>query len=170
MKNRLNPLDIVVGLRLLQGADKFAVIASDLGVSLSQAHASVQRLSLAQLLRPGAREVNRLNFKEFLLRGVRYAFPASPGRSVRGVPTAHSGPDLADEIDAAEAYVWPSADGDVVGCEVEPLYRAAPRLRERAPETYRLLTLVDALRVGSSRERRIAQTKLELALASHDAA
>ena len=167
MKNRLSSLDLVVALRLLKSPDKFAALAFDLGVSTSQIHKSIQRLTLAQLLRPGSRAVNRLNFKEFLLHGARYAFPALPGKSARGVPTAHSAPELAGEIDAAEAYVWPWPDGDVIGSVVEPLYAKAPELRERAPETYRLLTLFDALRVGSPRERRLAQTKLEAALGTH---
>lgn len=170
MKNRLNSLDVVVALRLLSGADTFAVLASDLGVSLSQVHKSVQHLTLAQLLRPGTREVNRIHLGEFLIHGARYAFPARPGIRALGVPTAHSAPELASEIDAAEAYVWPSAIGDVVGFAIEPLYAGAPELRERSPETYRLLTLVDALRVGSTRERRLAQGKLEAALAPRRAA
>ena len=170
MKDRLNSLDMVVALRLLPGAEKFAALANELGVSTSQVHKSMERLALAQLLRPGSREVNRLNFKEFLLHGARYAFPAMPGKSARGVPTAHSAPELAGEIDAAEAYVWPSAEGDVIGCAVEPLYAGAPGLRERSPETYRLLTLFDALRVGSTRERRLAQARLEAALAAPHAA
>jgi hypothetical protein len=170
MASRLNPLDLVVALRLLSGDHKFATLAADLGVSLSQVHKSVQHLALAQLLRPGSREVNRIHLAEFLIHGVRYAFPARPGVRALGVPTSHSAPELASEIDAAEAYVWPSAIGDVVGFAIEPLYAGAPQLRERSPETYRLLTLVDALRVGSSRERRIAEGRLKAALAPRLAA
>ena len=165
VKNRLSPFDLVVALRLLSGADKFAALAADLGASLSQVHKSVQTLEFAQLLRPGTREVNRIHLGEFLIHGARYAFPARPGVRVIGVPTAHSARDLINEIKATEAYVWPSADGEVIGSSIEPLYAGAPKLRERSPETYRLLTLFDALRVGSSRERRLARTKLETALA-----
>ena len=153
MKNRLNSIDLVVALRLLSGADKFAALASDLGMSLSQVHKSVQHLALAQLLRPGSREVNRIHLAEFLIHGARYAFPARPGVRAIGVPTSHSAPELASEIDAAEAYVWPSSEGDVIGYAIEPLYAGAPKLRERSPETYRLLTLLDALREPTWRRR-----------------
>jgi hypothetical protein len=54
----------------------------------------------------------------------------------------------------------------VVGQSLEPLYAGAPKLRERSPETYRLLTLFDALRVGQARERSVARELLKQALKS----
>lgn len=68
---------------------------------------------------------------------------------------------LAEEIVAEDKYVWPSARGDVRGAAIPPLYDGAPELADRAPDLYRALTLVDALRVGRTRERELAQRKLE---------
>jgi hypothetical protein len=39
---------------------------------------------------------------------------------------------------------------------VTPLYAAAVRLPERCPSLYESLALVDALRVGQARERKLA--------------
>lgn len=163
---RLAPLDLVVALRLLQGDATFQRLADELGVAPSQVHLSVERLRLAQLLRPDSRRVNRLALEEFLLHGARYAFPPIVSAPARGVPTAHAASFLARTFGATDPYVWPSPDGDVVGQSLEPLYAGAPKLRERSPETYRLLTLFDALRVGQARERSVARELLKQALKS----
>ncbi|MEQ1690999.1 MAG: hypothetical protein ABMA00_06930, partial [Gemmatimonas sp.] len=135
-----------------------------LGSSRSQAHAAIRRLRLAGLLRPDTMVVNRHQLLEFVLFGAKYAFPVRPGLVVRGVPTAHSAPALAEHIDAVDQLVWPSAHGDMIGESIEPLYPGAPELPQRAPETYRLLTLVDALRVGRARDRTLARSMLEAAI------
>lgn len=163
---RLAPLDLVVALRLLQGDATFQRLADELGVAPSQVHSSVERLQLAQLLRPKSRRVNRLALEEFLLHGARYAFPPVLAPRARGVPTAHAASALAAIFGTADPYVWPSPAGDVVGQSLEPLYPGAPKLRERSPETYRLLTLFDALRVGQAREKNIARKLLKEAVQS----
>ncbi|MFN2326977.1 MAG: MarR family transcriptional regulator, partial [Gemmatimonadales bacterium] len=104
---------------------------------------------------------------EFLRHGVRYAFPAVTGRATRGVPTAHAGPALRERFDSADALVWPDHSGDSFGPSIAPLYPGATGLPERAPEVYRLLTLVDAIRAGRARERGMAITELDRALAGH---
>lgn len=161
---RLSPLDLVVALRLLQGDATFQRLADELGVAPSQVHQSVQRLQLAQLLRPGSRQVNRLALEEFLIHGARYAFPPVVGPPARGVPTAHAAKALASVFGATDPYVWPSPNGEIVGQSLEPLYVGAPKLRDRSPETYRLLTLFDALRIGQAREKTVARNLLKEAL------
>ena len=157
----LKPVDLAVGLRLAEAPEaKYDQLSADLGISASTAHAAVRRLQVAGLLRPGSRAVNRLAFQEFLEHGVRYAFPAQPGAEVRGVPTAHAGPPLAGHIVAEDVLVWPTASGSAVGRAVAPLYRRAVELPERCPSVYESLTLVDALRVGRARERKLAAEAL----------
>lgn len=167
---RLSPFDLVVALRLLQGEATYQQLAADLAVSPSQVHQAVHRLQLAQLLRPDSKQVNRLTFEEFLLYGARYAFPAVIGPLARGVPTAHAARALAPIFGSADAYVWPSSSGSVVGRSLEPMYPGAPTLDLRSPETYRLLTLFDALRVGQAREKNAARALLQQALAGAGAA
>lgn len=158
----LHPRDIAVALLLaIEPSAKYDRLSSVLGISLSSAHAAVQRLGGAGLLIHGERRVNRLALHEFLSHGLRYAFPARPGATSRGVPTAHAGPTLRRLMGALHApYVWPDATGPEVGAQIEPLVPAAPALAQRAPELFDLLTLADALRVGQARERRLATTAL----------
>jgi hypothetical protein len=101
--------------------------------------------------------------REFIEHGVRYAFPAQVGKQTRGVPTAHSAPLLANQIDAVDAFVWPASEGAarINGLTVLPLYANAPMLAESSPETYNAVALVDVFRVGRTRERGLAALALE---------
>ena len=163
----LKPIDVVVALRLAEAPEaKYEQLRDHLGVSASWAHAAVRRLQAAGLLRPDSRTVNRLALREFLEHGLRYAFPAQPGAEARGIPTAHSGPPLAAHVVAEDSIVWPSAAGPSVGRAIAPLYDRATELPQRCPSVYENLTLVDALRVGRARERKLATEELDRRLAA----
>ncbi len=155
---KLQGFDVVLAIRLLKPAGTLAELADELGVVPSQVHASVKRLKVAGLVRPGTRSTNRHALQEFIEHGIRYAFPAQVGRPARGIPTSHSAPLLAEHIDAADAYVWPAASlpGAVNGLSITPLYANAPALAGLSPEMYRAVSLIDAFRVGGARERAIA--------------
>jgi len=164
----LRPVDLAVALRLtFEPGERYESLAQVLGVSLSTAHQSVGRLESAGLLSAG-RQANRGALFEFLAHGVRYAFFAQVGPETRGVPTAHSAPPLDKEIVSDETYVWPSARGQARGTALAPLYASAERLPQTDPRLYRTLALVDAIRVGRSRERKLALEHLEALLASHE--
>jgi DNA-binding Lrp family transcriptional regulator len=158
----LRPLDIPVALLLSERPeDTFQGIHASLGISASTAHDAVQRLQSAGIVYPHERKVNRHALLEFLEHGVRYAFPpmVAEGR-VRGVPTAHAAPPLAGEIVSSEALVWPHPKGEATGESLLPLYDRAVELPERCPSIYEALTLVDALRAGRARERKLAAQKI----------
>jgi hypothetical protein len=162
----LHPRDVAVALMLvLEPEARYQRISEVLGCALSVAHAAVRRLNGAGLLLPGERAVNRRALLEFLVHGVRYAFPARPGVTVRGIPTAHAGRPLASRFsETAAPYVWPADQGTVAGASIEPLIPTAPDLMRRAPQLADLLTLVDACRVGQARERAAAEGLLHDAL------
>jgi hypothetical protein len=164
----LRPLDIPVALRLVESPGAtYQELADDLGMSKSTAHDAVERLAIAHLLLPDERRVNHHALLEFLEHGVRYAFPARPmGIRGRGVPTAHSAPPLNEEIDASNAWVWPYHKGKVEGEVITPLYDHAVDLPERCASVYEMLALVDALRAGRARERKLAMNALRKRLGS----
>lgn len=164
--HRTHPFDVVLGLRLLSDAGTLASLADELAVVPSQVHASIRRLALGGLLKPESRATNPRAFAEFVLFGVRYAFPAARGPLAFGVPTAYSAPPLAALMDPTDVLVWaaPQVTQAVHGFSIRPLYSGAPKLVERSPATYRLLTLVDALRIGDPRARTIARGEIESAL------
>lgn len=153
----------MVALRLLQPATTLAVLADELAVVPSQVHASLRRLRLAGLVKLEQRATHARALQEFLLGGVRYTFPAERGPLRDGIPTAYSAAPLNTVVDAIDAIVWPAAKspGAVRGFSLTPLYPRAPMLVERSPRTYRLLTIVDALRLGDPRVRPHARAALE---------
>lgn len=165
MVHVLRPLDVPVALSLaVRPNATFAELARDLGISTSTAHGAVERLTFSGLMgaMSGRRHaVNLPALEEFLYHGVRYAFPTRRERRQRGVPTSHSAPALQQELgSAADPVVWPSPRGRIVGASLEPLIPAAPELPDRYPELYDLLTLVDALRIGTVRDRKASERLL----------
>jgi hypothetical protein len=157
-------LDIVVLLKLLlSGENKtYAELSKELGMSASEIHAAVRRSVDAGLIEFESRRPLRKPLEEYLLHGIRYAFPAKRGAVARGIPTAHAAPPLVDQIGVDDLPpVWPDPEGHVKGYALEPLYRSAPKAAKRDPQLYELLALVDALRGGRARERKLAEEELK---------
>jgi len=163
-------VDVVVALHLaLRPEDGYETVADLLGIGLASAHRSVKRLMAAGLVLPHRRAVNRSPLQDFLVYGVPYAFYPVVGAEAQGVPTAHAGPLLSERIASERTIVWPSVEGRVRGDSLVPLYEGAAGLVHGSPELYGLLTLVDALRVGRARERRLAGEILEARLRERSA-
>jgi hypothetical protein len=157
----LRPIDVPVALHLALYPDgSYGKLAHEMGISPSTAHQSVRRLVYAGLVRQTSearRGVNVAALLEFLQHGIRYAFPAQRQRPRRGVPTAHAAPVLREDLDTdADPVVWPTSRGDVVGAAIEPLIQSAPEMPQRCPAMYELLALIDALRIGTARDREVA--------------
>ena len=116
----------------------------------------------ARLLDSSKKHVVWPSLLEFILHGLKYVFPAEPGPLCRGMPTAHSAPPLSGQIVSSEndQYVWPSNEGEVRGQAIEPIYESVPKAARKDPQLYEMLALIDALRVGRARERKIAVEEL----------
>lgn len=157
----LKPQDIAVALQLLlKPGATYAALALATGLSQGEVHNAVRRLRGARLVLADAQQVHRAALLEFLGSGVAYAFPAEAGAESRGVPTAHSAGELAAEFGASDPLVWPSIAGSIRGASVVPLYAAAPTTVTQNPALYKLLVLVDAVRLGRARERTRAKQLL----------
>jgi hypothetical protein len=104
--------------------------------------------------------------KEFVLHGLRYVFPAQLGAVGRGMPTSHAAPPLNKKISSSEACIWPDKKGEARGASVVPIYPSVPFAASRDPKLYELLALIDALRVGQARERKLAMQELEKRLSA----
>jgi hypothetical protein len=100
---------------------------------------------------------------EFLIHGLKYAFPAEIGAPTRGIATSHSAPILREEVLQSETdiYVWAYANGKQKGLAIRPLSKNAPKAALRDQKLYDFLALIDAVRIGKSREKNIAVAKLE---------
>lgn len=145
----------------------YASLALALGMSASEVNASVKRSlssGIARQSRATGKPIpNSSAFRDFIMYGVQYVFPATPGRISRGIPTSFAAPVLKSEIlsPGSTIPVWPDPYGKEMGCEVEPLYRSVPAAVRRDMELYALLALIDVFRIGHARERNIAVKKLD---------
>lgn len=164
----LRPFDVAVALRLLlEPESRYEPLAEALVTSTSAVHRSVARLQLAGLCGAGSRTVVRDNLREFLLHGVRYAFPAVVGSERTGVPTGAAHPAIADVLGsngASRALVWSTESGSARGEAIAPLFTGVPAVASRDPRMHELLALVDALRTtnGSARAPLVATVEARL--------
>ncbi|HEY2864631.1 MAG TPA: hypothetical protein VGK37_13515 [Casimicrobiaceae bacterium] len=165
----LKPQDFVVALKIAligdEGFPSYISIAAALSMSASEVHGSAKRARQARLLqRSGGKELvaNRAALREFALHGVPYAYPPRLGPVTRGIPTASGAPSLVGSLmESVEVPVWPHPAGQVRGPALYPLYPSVPRAAEKDSALYDLLSLVDAIRIGTAREREIAAEILE---------
>ena len=158
----LKPQDLVAALQLAVGPSlTYPQLAVALSLSLSEAHGAVKRAQAAGLLLSD-RQPNRPAILEFVVHGVRYAFPPVRGGMTRGMPTAHAAPPLAELIvqDNDPVPVWPDPQGEARGASFKPLYRGAPKAARADGKLYQCLSLIDALRGGRARERNLAKEHL----------
>jgi len=133
-------------------------------MSPSEVHAAGKRALAAHLavMKDDQLSPQRRNLEEFLLHGLRYAFPADWGGLSRGMPTASSAAPLNRIFSQGDetAIVWPDPQGELRGQALKPLYRAAPEAARNDPALYELLALIDAIRSGKARERQIAAREI----------
>ena len=164
--------DVVVALKLLGSAQwpGFARLSEALGMSLSQVHRSIARLSESRLFVEAEQTVQRANLARFVVHGLPFAFPARLGEITRGVPTAWACPELKNTSLSSLATddlvpVWPDSGGKIKGRAIEPLHAGVPIAIRTNKELYALLALVDVLRVGRAREREFAEAELQRRIA-----
>lgn len=162
----LKPQDVYVALKIVAAKCRqpYAQLAGELAMSSSEVHASVKRAQLAGLLhRPEMENCPNLSaLEEFLVHGLKYAFPAKRGEFTRGIPTSYAAEPLRSVIAQGNEPipVWPYAEGKQRGVAFEPLYKTAARAALHDPDFYEYLALADALRDGRARERKHAEDEL----------
>lgn len=169
----LKPQDVVVLLKLVAVGQQpwtYASLADGLQLSASQGHSAVKRLLKARLAVKAERGImpQLRNAEEFLSHGVQYVFVPEHGGVTRGIPTGFAAPPLDTMFHASNELppVWPDPEGHVRGVSFSPLHKNAPHAARRDPVLYELLALVDAIRDGRARERKVAAKELGLRLNS----
>jgi hypothetical protein len=162
--NGMRPQDVIVLLKIisLNKADfKLTDLAQSLGISLSEVSDSISRSVYANLIAPDKKTPMRKAIYDFVIYGLPYVFPARPGALVIGVPTAHSAPPLSAAFGAVDPVVWPDPDGTIRGQEISPFHPKQPYAAKLDIRLYEMLALIDALRIGKTREKKIAKEELK---------
>jgi hypothetical protein len=158
----LKPQDILVALKLVALGRRpwtYLQLSQALFMSASEINAGVKRGLRARLLGPppqgpgrgrGNPRPNLIALNEFLVHGVKYAFPPERGTLTLGVPTAHAAAPLQTPGEDPPP-VWPHPQGSVRGYGYAPLYRSVPEAALADPALHELLALTDAIRDPLSR-------------------
>lgn len=168
----LKPQDIVILLKLVTVGDRqwsYSSLANELAMSPSEVHSGIGRAAASRLFDPQRKVPILKALLEFLVHGVKYAFPPDKGQPTRGIPTSYAAPPLNSMIVQTDELppVWPYPEGNVRGIEFSPLYRSVPKAVANDASLYELLALVDAIRDGRARDRELAVKELTARL-SHE--
>src|SRR3972149_1422656 len=136
----LKPQDVVVLLKLVALGPQpwtYQHLAVELSISQSEVHAGVRRAVAARLMSDastvGGRPVLPA-LAEFLIHGVRYAYPPERGELTRGMPTAYAAPPRAQSRGERDSGAPSGACESVSDPNTELLVRMAEALgdlRER---------------------------------------
>lgn len=171
----LLPQDLYVFSKLacISGEWTFRTLSEELFLSTSQIHSALRRGKTAGLYLPARRQLNRLALEEFIIHGVKYCFAIERGGLTAGLPTSFAAPPLCEHIIAPSdtiVPVWTSAQGCQRGYSIEPLHPSAPAAALLDTNFYEFLALIDALREGRARERKLAAEELQKRLSNKRAA
>jgi predicted transcriptional regulator len=162
--NGMRPHDVVILLKIIAIYNEkwmMTDIANQLHISSSEVSESLNRSVLAGLMTNDKRSVFKSALLDFITHGLKYVYPQKPGAMVRGIKTAHSAPPLSLEIQSEQNYVWPFAEGDIRGFAIEPLHPNVPKASLEDHKLYELLALLDAVRIGNTREQNMAIKELK---------
>lgn len=171
MDSKLLPVDLLVVMKLAAHAGEpssIRLLEEELRLSKSAVANSLQRLRGVGLVKDGPshdRRVNKLLLRDCLENAARWIAPASVWDFELGLPTAHATESFRRQLTGDEdPVVMPLPHGPVRGRAVTPLHALAPAAAARDPKLYRLLAIVDALRIGRARDRKLAVAELRACL------
>lgn len=136
-------------------------LASFLFISVSEISESLHRSHIAGLIDESKRKVHRQSLMEFIRYGLHYVFPEIPGTMVSGIPTAHSFPFYSRQFKSDMNYVWPDDDGNIRGLSIQPLYKSVVKAVRQDELLYKMLASIDIIRVGRTRELKVAIEELQ---------
>ncbi len=162
--NGMRPQDVVLLLKILTLPGpvwQYRDLAASLYLSISEISESLNRSHIAGLIDESKRKVHRQSLMEFIRYGLHYVFPQVPGTMVTGIPTAHSHPFYAQLFKSELNYVWPDDNGHLRGLLIQPLYGSVVKAVKQDERLYKLLASIDIIRVGRTRELKVAIEELQ---------
>lgn len=169
----LKPQDVLVACKLYsyeEAATDYTYfrLGKEVGLSPSEAHASVERCKRAQLLTASS-AINRRNLRDLLVVAVPRIYYPTRGGLACGTLTSLFAPPLANKIapstTAVVPVVWPGSGRDR-GESLSPVYSTVPMACAADPLLYEVLALVDVIRVGTAAEKVAAVSLLDKMLSA----
>lgn len=174
----LKPHDVLCVLKICCLSGKqwtFRELGASVGLSNGEAYNSLGRLKAAQLVfeKENLVKLQPRRLLDFLIHGVPTAYYSVRGPVTRGVLTGIHASPLVEKCSPAEGdipLVWPSPTGKAKGETLVPIYDTVPMAAAADPRLYELLVLVDGLRTGRARDKKLAAELLAVRLMPQGAA
>lgn len=160
----MRPQDVVILLKILSISHpdwQYRDLAASLSISISEISESLNRSHIAGLIDVNRKKVFRQSLMEFIQYGLHYVFPQIPGTMVTGIGTAHSHTFYKKKFISDINFVWADPDGDMRGLAIEPLYKSVTKAVKKDEALYKLLASIDLIRVGKTRETKLAIEELK---------
>lgn len=160
----MRPQDIIILLKIITITKKdwqYRDLSTDLSISLSEISDSLLRSHIAGLVDETRRRVYRQSLMEFIEHGLHYVFPQIPGTLVTGMPTGHSHHFFKNQFESEITYVWPDDNGSERGLAILPLHKSVTTAASKDERLYKLLACIDVIRIGRSREIKLALKELK---------
>jgi hypothetical protein len=157
---KVSDIYVLGGLLVDDGDWTYRSLADRLHVPHAVVQRALARAEEASLYSSARREIHLAHFEEFASHALRFVAPAQLGALVPGVPAAWAAEPMASAIRSAgddPPPVWPCARGEVRGQAIEPLHPAASEAVEEWPLLGEMLAVLDSLRAGDLRVRKVAQ-------------
>lgn len=154
---------VLSGMLVNEGDWTYRSLADRLRVPHPVVQRALGRTRDADLYSVERRNVHLLHFQEFAIHALRFVSPVQLGPLVPGLPAAWAADPVAGRIYPSEEDlppVWPFARGQARGQMLEPLHSAAPEAVQSWPQLGQVLAILDSLRAGDLRVRRVAEELL----------
>ncbi len=116
------------------GSWPYAKLAAKLHISVSEAHASVQRSIAGGFLYrvEGKIRLNPILYSRFVEHGLPCVWPAEVGALRQGLPAAYSAPALEKIFAPSDRpennLVWPQEDGKGFALSIQPIHASIPKI------------------------------------------
>lgn len=139
----------------------FRELGTLIGLSSGETFNSLGRLKASGLVVEKTKEVKISPHRllDFLVHGVGTVFYQVRGQVTRGMLTGHHAAPLVARCPPAEGdipLVWPKVDGKARGETLIPIYPSAPAAAAADAKLYELLVLVDGIRAGGTKQKKVA--------------
>ena len=109
-------------------------------------------------------KVNKKSLFKLIVNSFEFFFQTEPKSIDLGIPTVFSNEILKKHLAYSSPlpFIWPMPGyNSVSGVSIDPLYKSVPHASMNDKYLYEIFSLIDVFRIGSPREKRIAQTLLE---------
>lgn len=158
----IKPQDILLLMKLIVNSQlSQKELADQLQISQAEISHGLKRLKNSNLLNSSGK-IMKEACVEFLVHAVKFICPAQLGSPAIGIPTSYAHREFKFiKYSSHEIYVWPHPEGKIKGISLFPIYSTLSQACLDDQELYKLASLLEMIRSGRAREKKIGSEKIQ---------